>query len=114
MKRGLLTRAAVVVIVVSIGAFVNAGLLFVLLRRTGVYRTQPGWVVFALKLALAVYVMGVVLWLTTGSASEWLAARVPERAAWLTGIVIAGAASYFAALWVLGFRLKDFSHRAAQ
>ncbi|HZN25242.1 MAG TPA: murein biosynthesis integral membrane protein MurJ [Burkholderiales bacterium] len=107
-------RHAGLALAISIGAFVNAGLLFVLLRRAGVYRPQPGWAVFALKLALAVYVMGVVLWLTTGSASEWLAARAHERAAWLTGIVIAGAASYFAALWVLGFRLKDFSHRAAE
>jgi putative peptidoglycan lipid II flippase len=107
-------RHAGLALAISIGALVNAGLLFVLLRRAGVYRPQPGWAVFALKLGLAVYLMAVVLWLTTGSPSDWLAARAYQRALWLMGIVVAGAASYFAALWVFGFRLKDFSHRAAE
>jgi len=107
-------RHAGLALAISIGAFVNAGLLFVLLRRAGAYRPQPGWAVFALKLGLAVYVMAVVLWLTGGSASEWLAARAYQRVVWLAGIVVAGAGSYFAALWVLGFRLSDFSHRTAE
>ena len=31
----------------------------------------------------------------------------------LAGVVTIGAASYFVTLWLLGFRLKDFSRRAA-
>jgi putative peptidoglycan lipid II flippase len=106
-------RHAGLALAISLGAFVNAGLLFALLRRAGVYRPQPGWSAFALKLGIAVYVMGTVLWLAAGSASEWLAARALQRVTWLSVIVISGAASYFAALWVLGFRVKDFSHKAA-
>jgi len=99
---------------ISFGACVNAGLLYILLRRAGIYRPQPGWAIFTLKLGLAVYVMGAVLWLTTGSASEWLAASALERATRLTCVVVAGAAAYFAALWALGFRLRDFNRRAAE
>jgi putative peptidoglycan lipid II flippase len=107
-------RHAGLALAISLGAFVNAGLLFVLLRRAGVYRPQPGWGVFALKLGIAVYVMSAVLWLTSGTAAEWLSARAMQRIAWLAGIIVAGAGSYFAALWVLGFRLRDFNHKAAE
>jgi putative peptidoglycan lipid II flippase len=107
-------RHAGLALAISIGALVNAGLLFALLRRAGVYQPQPGWAVFALKLGIAVYVMGVVLWLTAGSTSDWLAGRGAERVTWLSAVVVAGGASYFAALWALGFRLKDFSHKGAE
>jgi putative peptidoglycan lipid II flippase len=99
---------------ISIGACVNAGVLYVLLRRAGIYRPQPGWAIFTLKLGLAVYAMGAVLWLTTGTASEWLAASALHRAARLTGVVALGAAAYFASLWILGFRLRDFNRKAAE
>jgi putative peptidoglycan lipid II flippase len=99
---------------ISFGAYVNAGLLYVLLRRAGVYSPQPGWAVFMLKLGLAVYVMGAVLWLTTGTASDWLAATALHRAVHLTSVVAVGAAAYFAALLALGFRLKDFNRKAAE
>jgi putative peptidoglycan lipid II flippase len=107
-------RHAGLALAISLGAFVNAGLLFVLLTRAGVYRPQPGWRVFALKLGVAVYVMSAVLWLTSGSAAEWLSAKAVQRVTWLAGIVVAGAASYFATLWMLGFRLRDYSQRAAE
>ena len=29
-------------------------------------------------------------------------------------VLVLGAATYFAALWLLGFRLKDFAKRAAE
>jgi putative peptidoglycan lipid II flippase len=99
---------------ISFGACVNAGLLYVLLRRAGVYRPQPGWAIFTLKLGIAVYVMGAVLWLITGSAAEWLAAHALERALRITVVVAAGAAAYFATLWALGFRLGDFNRKAAE
>jgi putative peptidoglycan lipid II flippase len=107
-------RHAGLALAISLGAFVNAGLLFVLLRRAGVYQPQAGWRAFALKLAVAVYVMCTVLWLASGHPDEWLSARAGQRVAWLSGIVLAGAGSYFAALWVLGFRLRDFNHKAAE
>ena len=107
-------RHAGLALAISLGACLNAGLLFWLLRRRAIYLPQPGWSGFALKLALAVYVMGSVLWIATGSTSEWLAAGALERVTKLAGIVVLGAVTYFATLWVVGFRLKDFSQRAAE
>jgi putative peptidoglycan lipid II flippase len=51
------------------------------------------------------------LWVTIGSDASWLAMRATERAASLAWVVALGAAAYFAALWLLGFRVGDFSRR---
>ena len=107
-------RHAGLALSISLGACLNAGLLFTLLRRRGIYQPQPGWGTFVLKLALAVSVMGVAIWYASGETSAWLAAGAVHRVTWLTGIVVLGAAAYFATLWMVGFRLSDFSQRAAE
>ena len=99
---------------IALGACLNAGLLYFYLRRSGVYRPQPGWPAFTLKVLLAIYVMAAVLWLASGTDAAWLAQAAAGRAAKLTWVVLLGAASYFASLWGMGFRLKDFSKRAAE
>jgi len=99
---------------IGLGACVNAALLLRGLRRREVYLPQPGWPVFLLKLAIAVYVMSAVLWLATAGDAAWLAMGIAARAANLAWVVLLGAVSYFAALWLLGFRIKDFSKRAAE
>ncbi|MBI4195780.1 MAG: murein biosynthesis integral membrane protein MurJ [Betaproteobacteria bacterium] len=96
---------------IGLGACLNAALLFRALRRRGIYTPQAGWSVFLLKVAIAVYAMGVVLWITTGAPVDWLGAGAAQRAARLAWIIVAGAASYFAALWLLGFRMRDFARR---
>jgi putative peptidoglycan lipid II flippase len=106
-------RHAGLALAISIGACVNAGLLYTLLRRGGVYEPQPGWGVFTLKLGLAVYAMATVLWITAGDNTQWLAAHGRERMLWLSGIVVAGAVTYFVSLYALGFRLRDFNHKVA-
>ena len=107
-------RHAGLALAISLGACLNAGLLFYLLRRRGVYRLQPGWRSFLAKLGIAVTVMGIVLWLSAGSAAHWLAASASTRVLHLSGVVLLGAAAYFATLWAAGFRLNDFKHRAAE
>jgi putative peptidoglycan lipid II flippase len=99
---------------IGLGACVNAALLLRGLRRREVYIPQPGWPAFLLKLAVAVYAMAVVLWVAAASDAAWFSMRASARAANLAWVVLLGAASYFAALWLLGFRIKDFSKRAAE
>jgi putative peptidoglycan lipid II flippase len=99
---------------IGLGACFNAALLLRGLRRRDIYRPQPGWPVFLLKLAIAVYVMGATLWIASGSDALWLAMSAIERALSLAWVVALGAAIYFAALWLLGFRLADFSRRAVE
>jgi len=98
---------------ISVGACLNAGLLLRGLRKREIYRPQPGWGMFVLKLMLAVYVMAVVLWVLAGSASSWLTAPALERIARMAMLVIAGAAAYFCTLWLCGFRLRDFNRRGS-
>ena len=98
---------------IGLGACLNAGLLYYKLRRHGIYRPQAGWPEFAYKLALALFAMAAVLWVAMGSDGWWLAAAWQYRVAGLIGIVCLGAGVYFASLWSLGFRIRDFARRAA-
>jgi len=98
---------------IGLAACLNAGLLYHKLRQHGIYHPQPGWRVFVLKIAAALAIMVLALWLAMGSAAWWLAASGAARAAALSGLVLLGGAAYFASLWLLGFRLGDFSRRAA-
>ena len=98
---------------IGLAACLNAGLLYRGLRRQEIYQPQPGWLVFSLKLFTALAVMGGALWFATGSTDDWLRYPLGERMARLSMLVGLGAGVYFATLWTLGFRLKDFKQRAA-
>jgi putative peptidoglycan lipid II flippase len=93
---------------ISVGACFNAAWLFFLMRRSGAYRPQPGWGAFLLKVIVALYMMGGVLWYGTGSEMSWFAMPAAGRAAKLAILVTGAAAAYFATLWLVGFRLRDF------
>lgn len=96
---------------IGLGACLNAGLLFYKLRSQNIYNPQPGWTVFFLKILIALAIMGTVLWLLSGTELSWLEDSAIQRTRRLTEVILAGAGSYFAALWTLGFRLKDFSRQ---
>jgi putative peptidoglycan lipid II flippase len=98
---------------IGLGACLNAGLLYRKLREHGIYRPQPGWGLFALKVAAALAAMTVVLWLAMGPALWWFGASGTTKVAAVTGLVLLGGTAYFASLWLLGFRLGAFSRRAA-
>ncbi|PZP53945.1 MAG: murein biosynthesis integral membrane protein MurJ, partial [Azospira oryzae] len=97
---------------ISLGACLNAALLYRRLRREGIYRPLPGWKVFLLKIAAALAAMTAVLWLAAGPDAAWLAAPAARRIAHLAQLIAAAAATYFFVLWLLGLRLSDFSRRA--
>ena len=98
---------------IGLGACLNAGLLYHKLRQHGIYRPQSGWGVFSLKVAVALAAMAAALWLAMGPAAWWLSASGWTRVAAVTGLVVLGGSVYFGSLWLLGFRLSDFSRRAA-
>jgi putative peptidoglycan lipid II flippase len=99
---------------IGLGACMNAGLLYYHLRRAGIFQPQPGWLLFLGKLVLAVGVMALALWLGMGKQVDWLGYAALEKFWRLAFLVMAGAGTYFAALWLLGFRLANFSRRAVQ
>jgi len=96
---------------IGLGACINAGLLYYKLRSHNIFQPQPGWIVFFLKILTALTVMGATLWFAAGSDASWLTDSAMTRVSRLSGVIVAGAISYFAALWLLGFRLKDFSRQ---
>jgi putative peptidoglycan lipid II flippase len=108
---GLPLAHAGLALAIGLGACLNAALLYGGLRRREIFRPLPGWGAFLLKVACAAAAMAVVLVLAAGPAAWWTAADWRLRAAALTGLVALGALVYFAALWVLGFRTRDFARR---
>jgi putative peptidoglycan lipid II flippase len=97
---------------IGLASLVNAALLYRGLRRIGAYLPAPGWAAFWLKILIALAVMGGVLYFSADLAGDWLRAGTMTRILNLAWIVLAGAGSYFATLFALGFRLRDFSRRA--
>jgi putative peptidoglycan lipid II flippase len=93
---------------ISLGACFNAAWLWWLMRRTGAFRPEPGWLEFLFKVAVALYLMGGVIWYGMGREASWFEIDAVTRA-WKLAFVIAGAAlTYFVALGIMGFRLRDF------
>ncbi|MCC7310571.1 MAG: murein biosynthesis integral membrane protein MurJ [Sulfuritalea sp.] len=98
---------------IGLASCFNAAMLWRGLRRRAVYRPQPGWGLFTAKLLVALLVLGGVLWFAAGADTAWLAMGGEQRVLKLAGAVCGGIASYFATLFLLGFRLRDFRRLAA-
>jgi putative peptidoglycan lipid II flippase len=98
---------------IGLASCLNAGLLWRGLLQRGAYLPRPGWDVFILKLLAALCVLGGVLWVASDSDAAWLAMNGSQRLLRLSGLVLGGIASYFATLWLLGFRLRDFRLKAS-
>lgn len=99
----------------TLAAAVNASLLYRTLRRMQVYTPLPGWGRMVFSVLLASLVMGGLLYLAQGNASQWLALAMPQRLLWLLGLVALGAGAFFAAGWLLNISelkaLKQLSKR---
>ncbi|GBH20439.1 Peptidoglycan biosynthesis protein MviN/MurJ [Pseudomonas syringae pv. actinidiae] len=97
---------------ISVGACINAGLLFWQLRKQDLFQPQPGWTKFLFKLVVAVAVMSAVLLGLMHFMPAWDEGHMLERFLRLGALVAAGVVTYFAMLLVLGFRLRDFARKA--
>jgi putative peptidoglycan lipid II flippase len=106
-------RHAGLALAIGLGACLNAGLLYVQLRKNDVYVPQPGWPAFLLKVGASVAVMAAVLWFAAGDGNWWLAAPWQHKLPAIAGVVALGAAAYAASLAALGFRPRHFSRRGA-
>ena len=103
----------------SIGACLNAGLLFWFLRKRGIYRRAAGWLLFVSKLVVALFALAAVLLWLGGPASFWLSATLWPKVGRLAGVCAAGAAAYFGGIVAAGipvrrFQPPDVSRRAAR
>ncbi|QJR16409.1 murein biosynthesis integral membrane protein MurJ [Usitatibacter palustris] len=94
---------------ISLGALFNAGWLWVLMRRSGNYTAEPGWAAFLLKVAVALYMMGGVIWYGMGTETSWFAIPAAARAGKLALVIGGAMAAYFVSLWLMGIRLRHFT-----
>jgi putative peptidoglycan lipid II flippase len=94
---------------IGLGACLNAGFLYAGLRRRDVYRPQPGWPLFCLKLVIACALMAGAAWFGAQQI-DWLGLQhhAIVRALLLLALIALCGAVYFAALLAMGFRLRDF------
>lgn len=99
---------------IGLASLLNAGLLYRRLRLNGVFMPLPGWTRFMAKLAVALVVLGVVLWFGMGEQTAWLEWSAVERLWRLTALVFGGMTAYFATLFALGFRPGDFRKSVAR
>lgn len=93
---------------IGLASCLNATLLFRGLRQRNIYQPKAGWMAFGMKLAVALLVLALTLWFGMGKETEWLTASTWTRVVHLSALVAAGVGVYFATLWVLGFRFRDF------
>jgi putative peptidoglycan lipid II flippase len=96
---------------ISCGALLNAAMLFIGLWWRGSYRPQPGWTLFAVKVALALVPLTLILIWGAGHF-PWTAWNGPRllRIATAFGLMGAAAAAYFAVLAATGLRPGHFQH----
>jgi putative peptidoglycan lipid II flippase len=97
---------------ISVGALLNAVLLYLGLRRAGLVGVGPGWAALLLKLSLALVALAACI-----LAARWFWPAIGGqiwmwRAVWLAGVMSLAAAVYFGVLWALGLRLRDFALRS--
>jgi len=95
----------------SVGAMLNSLLLYRAMRAAAIYAPLPGWGRFLGRVAVAMGVLGAVLWWGAGPDEFWTAARLWSKVGRLSAVIAGGALAYFGTLWLLGFRLADFDRR---
>lgn len=95
----------------SLSAYLNAGLLFVGLRRQGFLEPLPGWGRLASQTAVALLVMAVCLLLLTPELDRWDTWRAWQRAVGLTGVIATGAGAYVLALAAQGLTPRRLANR---
>jgi putative peptidoglycan lipid II flippase len=97
---------------ISIGALLNAALLYWGLRRAKRYTASKGWLIFAAQLLAGLLAMAGWLW-WAAARFDWLAMQPTPwlRVAAVLGICAVGAAVYFTVLLLCGLKVRQFMRR---
>jgi putative peptidoglycan lipid II flippase len=97
----------------TISAYVNSGMLYYSLRKQGIYKPLSGWFLYLGKVMISSAGMATVLYLGVGDLQLWSDADLLERISRLTMLILAGAASYFALIFILRVPLKEMIRGSA-
>jgi len=91
----------------SLSAFLNAFLLFRVLRREGVYTPESGWLKLLLQVLVANLAMATLLWWGASDLQAWFAWSGWQRSMQLLFWIVAGAVLYFAVLLLSGVKFRQ-------
>ena len=92
----------------SLSAYVNASLLFILLRKANVLHASPERLIMSLKIFFSSLVMLVSLWWINPTPDVWANWSSIVRLSSLTGLVMVGIAVYASLLLAFGLRPNQF------
>lgn len=95
----------------AIGASVNAGLLFVVLKRRAVLTFEPQFYGFCWRLLLALAALCAVLWTMQPDLTLWQTFPASQRIMQLGLVILLGIAAFFAVLLLTGTLSKRFLAR---
>ncbi|CEJ63963.1 MULTISPECIES: murein biosynthesis integral membrane protein MurJ [Citrobacter] len=98
---------------IGLAACLNASLLYWQLRKQKIFTPQPGWAWFLTRLLISVLVMSAALVGMLYMMPDWSQGTMVWRVMRLMAVVVVGIVAYFAALAVLGFKVKEFVRRTA-
>ena len=91
----------------ALSALFQSWMLYRGLVRDGIYKPDPGWFLYLLKICLACAVMGVVLYFGVEDVFRWAKWDVYQRAFNILLWVGSGAGVYLLVLLITGVKIKE-------
>ena len=95
----------------ALAGYLNAGMLYLTLRREGVFATSSGWGLHVLRIVLASAVMLLLVWILKPDWNWWQDASSLARAGWLAGLIALALSSYFVTLKLSGLSFRQMLGR---
>jgi putative peptidoglycan lipid II flippase len=96
----------------SLSSSLNAGCLWLLLRKNLFYIPQPHWLKFLFQLCSATTAMAIVLWFSSANMTQWMQWGSLARIWHLALILLLAGLVFLACLFISGVRYKDFKTQA--
>ena len=93
----------------SLAAYINAGLLYLIMYRQGHHTADKSWAGYFIKMILGLIIMAVIFLTWVPAISIWQEWDVYHRIFQLSVWIVAGGSAYFAVLWITGLRFRDFT-----
>lgn len=100
-------KHAGIALATTLAAFINCGLLFILLQRRKFYLARSGWKIFLLRIGTTNTILAASLYFAAGDLNSWTTQTIEWRIIHLSVIILIAAIGYFPLLWMTGIRLTD-------
>ena len=94
----------------TVSAYMNAIMLYLGLRRQGIYQPQDGWLSLSSRIFIANLLMAAFLLYFSPALETWNLWSLLDRISYLTGFIVIAALVYFISLISIGFRPAQLRH----